>query len=138
MINGMDTAVIAATFANDFDNLEHFMRNVLTEDMLLPGETMADYLGRYAKCQAKFMFQYGQRVLINLLADACKKLCGKDETSSNPVDTDQNDVSNMSADMEDDTALQKDHIDLLFRSVYKWIRNHEAFEQVRFLHKRIF
>ncbi|KAJ6649348.1 hypothetical protein Bhyg_04582 [Pseudolycoriella hygida] len=42
--------------------------------MLNDPETVEDYLGRFDKCQEKFLFSSGQRGMIQIIVDACLKL----------------------------------------------------------------
>lgn len=42
--------------------------------MLSAGEMLDQYLGRYVKCQDKFLLSSGQKAMVMLIADTCSKI----------------------------------------------------------------
>lgn len=73
-INDFDCAVVFSKFNNDtISELENYIKNVLHVDMLHPAETLDQYLGRYVKCQHKFVLSTGQKAMINVIAETCLK-----------------------------------------------------------------
>lgn len=73
---GHDCAIVLARFnGGSIDSIEGDLR-ALTDEMLLPGETMAQYLGRFVKCQSKFKFLDGQRKWFELITETCSRSVG--------------------------------------------------------------
>lgn len=138
IINDLDTSLIFATFNdNTIGDLENFTRNVLNINMLQGDETMADYLGRYVKCQEKFEFSYGQKLMIKMIADACVKFYAPHPTTRRTDSLMMNhQISNHDYHGEQQNDASKmSNISELFRSIYKWIRSQETLKQVKSFHK---
>lgn len=70
-------AIVLARFDDaSIISIEEDLRNNFSVEMLLEGETLADYLGRFEKCQKKFKFLDGQRKWFLLIAETCRCYVG--------------------------------------------------------------
>lgn len=107
MISDLDTVAVFSTFNdNVFDGLENFVKNVLSSNMLLDGESMAAYLGRYVNCQDKFMFSYGQKSLINLIADESKSIYVPKSMTLSTGHSSNNTAASVTDDQDSDGDVQ--------------------------------
>lgn len=58
-------------------SIEEDLRKNFNAGMLEAGETIDQYLGRFAKCQEKFTFLSGQRTWLELIAQTCQHFVGE-------------------------------------------------------------
>lgn len=73
-LNGYNTASSLCTFDdNSINEIEDFMRNHFTDDMLDNGETI-DYFGCFNKIRSKFVIVGGQKRFIFKLIETCRSL----------------------------------------------------------------
>lgn len=57
-------------------SMEDDIRNSFNGGMLVEGETLDNYLGRFVKCQKEFKFLDGQRKWFGLIAETCRRSVG--------------------------------------------------------------
>lgn len=82
LVNDIDCASVLSKLNNEFlGNIEKFMKNDFNADMIPEDHCIDDYLGKYRKHQQNFEFSTGQRIIINLMVEGCKK---KAQTVTNP------------------------------------------------------
>lgn len=134
MINDIDTAIVFTTFnERSISDLEHFARNVFNADMLYEQEKVEDYLGRFARCQERFSFSFGQKAIIKMIADTCKQFYIQSQPTttpshSTPMIIDPPTTSDGNQADSRTIPSKKELISELFRCVYRWIRNQSTLQ----------
>lgn len=104
LFNYYDCAIALSKFDSEsLKEVEATMRNDFKKEMLVAGETMNDYLCRYAENQINFKFFGGQIKLINAIVDYCQKLYEKPNTPSAPEQS----TSSASSIQDSETRLDR-------------------------------
>lgn len=115
--------------------------------ILLPktGEDKKDYFGKYVRNREKFVLSLGQKFMIDLMVETCRKYTVSNGTSTEstpsetpndrPVENNAVGVVSSSAERCVERMVlesQQKLMDLLFRSITLYIRNTNALTQVPF------
>lgn len=69
--------VIAKLDDASITSIEEDIRKNFNAEMMEAGETIAEYLGRFVKCQEKFSFLSGQRKWLEMIVEACRRFVGE-------------------------------------------------------------
>lgn len=78
MLSEYNCAIVLAKFDDaSISSIEDNVKNNLDAEMLLEGETLKDYLGRFSKCQQKFKFMDGHRKCFSIIAETWRMFLGK-------------------------------------------------------------
>ncbi|KAJ6642078.1 hypothetical protein Bhyg_07024 [Pseudolycoriella hygida] len=104
-------------------SIEDDLRNNFDNELMLDGETIEDYFGRFAKCRDKFRFMSGHKQWFNIISDTCKRLMGESIGPAPPA-TVENTVEDPNK-----VTLNDDNIQDLKALIFKWIHSHNAFSQ---------
>lgn len=113
-------------------SIEQNVRKDISADILLPGEKIEDYLGRFTKCQEKFKFFDGQRKWLELIGQTCRRFVGDIDpptptvTPPNvPVSTENGQSSNQSNDPKKGKPVPahvtEDNLKELEELIFDWI-----------------
>lgn len=104
--------------------------------MIPDGHHLEDYLGKFSKCRKKFQFSCGQKILLKVIAEACKKLLNTSENELNPGIPNST-VNQPQITSKDAQACalaifkaKKEHLTELTRSLSYWIKNQNNLIQV--------
>ena len=136
----IDRALLLSTFDdNSFHHIEMFMKKEFTLEMIYNGQDPMDYLGRFVNCQSKFVLSYGNKLMINVIAETCRQLLNKSKNmasdTSNVVLSDSIPQSIPITSVTQEATLEsKEHlINLLFSTLRSWLVQKMALAQV-YLH----
>ena len=73
-----DRPIVLAKFDDAaIRSIEEDLRSNFDEKMMLVGETIEQYFGRFSKCQEKFKFVDGQRKWFSIITDTCRNFLGE-------------------------------------------------------------
>lgn len=131
MFNDVDSAVVFSKLDEiGIKTIEDFIRKSLHRDMLDENESLADYLGKFTKCQQLFQFSYGQKILLNLIVETCKNLLAENgPTAVNPREN-RSQGAPSAEDCESALIAKQKHLKTLFSTLSNWIENNEALVHV--------
>lgn len=133
ILNDWDSALVFRAFnKNSISDIESFMKHVFNDKMLNANETLVDYLGRFGKCQEKFVLSSGQKVTMQLIADTCRKIKIADVA---PVIDVTSDSGSAHSEGQHETCQnqKRENIEWLFRTTHTWMIRKNPFKQVHFL-----
>jgi hypothetical protein len=144
LINDVDRAALLSRFDKDsITTIENTVKYDFTLEMVPAGEKKEDYFGRYAKKRDKFALSLGQKLMIDLMVEACRKFtksnvtpteAAASQTSNNRNVENNSGASSSAEECVPRIVLQSKEklMDLLFRSLTIYIRNADALIQVDF------
>ncbi|KAJ6642848.1 hypothetical protein Bhyg_07803 [Pseudolycoriella hygida] len=99
------------------------MKNDFSNDMVPDDHSIDDFLGMFRKRQSNFSFTCGQRILLEIMIDACKKnipVTNQVSHQSDDVETEE-DCDETQTAAEEDENLKKKHLCLLHKTIQTWI-----------------
>ncbi len=139
LINDVDRAALLSRFDKDsITAIENFIRHEFTVEMMPAGEKKEDYFGKHAKKRDKFSISLGQKLMIDLMSETCRKFTATQPVASQ-ITNDRNVENNSGASSSAETCsprivLQSKEklMALLFRSLTIYMRNADALIQVNF------
>ncbi|KAJ6649343.1 hypothetical protein Bhyg_04577, partial [Pseudolycoriella hygida] len=101
--------------------------------MLNDPETVEDYLGRFDKCQEKFLFSSGQRGMIQIIVDACLKLLN-DYTNKNEDISSAEQTNNeaFTINVHNQVEDEDENVETIFNSLFQCMRAMSEFAEIQY------
>ena len=140
LINDIDCAQVLSRLDEDaVQRIERFMKEDFTGAMIPDNQPINQYLGKYALCQQKFNFSSGHKIVIKIIVEHCAKTLRIDSSfkkalPSSRVQQQESETQNLNrpgiCTPEAKAELKKKLINLLFQSLFSWIKNQPSFAQV--------
>lgn len=130
MLNNNDGALVLSRVKDsDFEMLQDFMRTEFCKDIIPDDAVIADYLGIYSKCQQKFVFSRGHKILIEAIVEYCGTFLFFQHHPSTSDKLVLDDNENTVNGAQEPTS-KKAYFKSLFTTIYKWMRNRKCFDHV--------
>lgn len=132
-INDIDCAqVISRVDDETILRIENFMKNEFSISTIVgDNPQIGEYLGKYEKCQKKFCFSIGHKIILKLIVEHCaEKLCIASPFGTPKQLESVNKIATVNESPEEQEATKKKLINLLFQSVFGWMKNKPIFAEV--------
>jgi hypothetical protein len=138
-INDIDCAQVLSRVDDEaVHRIEDFMKKEFTATMIPGNDTqMMQYLGKYEFSQQKFNFSSGHKIILKMIIEHCAKclsvasaLKPTPSSGSQEEDSASENLNQSDSETADAVRMKTTLINLLFQSLFSWIKNHAAFTQV--------
>lgn len=134
IMNDIDSALVLSRVNEScYETIQNFMRLDFSKDIIPDEADLKNYLGIYATCQQKFTFSVGQKILLEAIVEHCKQFFTP-LPSTTDKDADPNSDHDDNEDTSEDAPItrqsKKEHLDTLYRTIYKWMKTQNSLNHV--------